>query len=225
MNIVCPKCRKAIPMEDVNVSADTALCRDCGKTFRFSDLTSIVLDTGPVDLGAPPPHVKVEWNPLDGSITLTHHRFSKFAFFVIPFTMVWSGLSLWDSYVKQFVNHKFDLLSTIFGLPFLAGTLFLVAVVLLLVFGKIRVRLGAGKGSVFEGVGAIGRTRRFAYSTNTSVHIFSESATDNYTGRAKTFLYGITLKDTDRGTVKIIGNFTKEERDYIASAIARQLSH
>lgn len=224
MNVVCPKCRKTIPLEDVNVSADTALCLDCGKTFRFSDLASIVLDTASVDFGAPPPHVNVERNPLDGSITLTHRRFCKFAFFVIPFTMFWSGLSLWDSYVKQFLNHKFDLLSTIFGLPFLAGTVILVAVALVLVFGKVRVRLGGGRGSVFEGVGAIGRTRRFSYSPGTTVHKNSESATDTRTGKSKTLFYGITLKGTDCGTVKIYGNFTKEERDYIASAIARQLS-
>ena len=35
----CPVCRAAIPLEDVNVAADLALCRACGKTCSFAMLS------------------------------------------------------------------------------------------------------------------------------------------------------------------------------------------
>ena len=38
MKAVCPKCRGAIPLDDVNVATDIALCRRCEQTFAYSEL-------------------------------------------------------------------------------------------------------------------------------------------------------------------------------------------
>lgn len=221
MNVSCPKCHRSIPMEDINVSTDIALCRECGETFSFSELSSVVSDTAPVDFGNPPDHVKVELDPMDGSFTLTHHRFDKTALFLIPFTMFWGGGSLTGIYGSQIWKHAFDWKVSLFGLPFLVGTIVLVSVCLYMVFGKTRVRLVMGKGSVFRGVGGIGWTRRFSYSTRTTVRVASASYVQK--GSTRT-VYRIDIEDTDRGTVSVKGNFTQVERDYIAGAIARRLT-
>ncbi len=221
MNVVCPKCRKTIPMEDVNVSTDIALCRDCGETFPFSELSSVVPDTAPVDFGNPPPHVKLDLNPMDGSFTLTHQRFSKTTLFMVPFTLLWGGGSMTMIYGSQFFNHKFDWRLSLFGLPFLIGTLFLISACLMSAFGKTKVRLAMGKGSIFHGVGGIGRTRHFTYSTRTSVRVDAEVRRNRNSTETVNV---IRIDDTDRGTLTIHGNFTQEERDYIAGVIARRLS-
>jgi len=53
MDLVCPLCRSAIAIDDINVATDIALCRRCSKTFSFSELIGASAGAAP-DLTAPP---------------------------------------------------------------------------------------------------------------------------------------------------------------------------
>lgn len=85
---------------------------------------------------------------------------SPIAIFLIPFMCAWSGLSLGGIHGSQIKKGEFDLTMSLFGLPFLIGTIILGSVVLMSLFGKVEVTLGQ-KSKVFLGVGPIGWSRYF----------------------------------------------------------------
>ena len=161
MGTICPSCKATIPVEDINVSTDLALCRACGKTYRFSELASGSPPAGP-DLATPPSGVWYEKRPSGFRIGATTR--SWMAVFLIPFTLVWSGFSLSMIYGRQVQKGQFDLFSSLFGLPFLIGTCFLLAGCALAVAGKTEVTRDGDRLSVFTGIGWLGLTRTYAWS-------------------------------------------------------------
>jgi len=88
---------------------------------------------------------------------------SPIAFFLVPFTCVWSGFSIGDIYGSQIITGRFNLGSFLLGLPFLLGSIFLCCLALMSVFGKVEVSVGR-LSSVFVGVGRLGWTRKFDWS-------------------------------------------------------------
>lgn len=159
---LCPKCRAKIPLEDINVSTDLALCRRCGESWKYSELVeeSTFAD---IDLARPPGGAwfkQVQPNGFEVGATTR----SAGAFFLVPFMCVWSGGSLGGIYGSQIYHHKFDLLLSLFGIPFLLGTLVLGSSALMTVFGKVLVRIQGNDGLVFTGVGPVGWRRRFKWN-------------------------------------------------------------
>jgi hypothetical protein len=148
-------------MDDINVSTDIALCRACGKTFSFSEIVNGSEANGP-DLNSPPTGAWFEQFP-NGFRTGASTR-SWMAVFFVPFTCVWSGMSLSGIYGKQILSGSFDLTSSIFGLPFLIGSFFLVSLCAMTVAGKIEVVKDGERLSVFRGVGRLGWTRSYQWS-------------------------------------------------------------
>ena len=73
---ICPHCRAAIGIDDVNPATDIALCRSCGKTRE--------------DLRTPPKWVRV-MSGYGGETVLRYRRISPILLFIIPFTLIWSG--------------------------------------------------------------------------------------------------------------------------------------
>lgn len=59
------------------------------------------------------------------------------AFFLVPFTVVWSGGSLTSIFEPQIQSGKFELINSLFGIPFLLGSVFLVLACYRLLFGKM----------------------------------------------------------------------------------------
>ena len=166
MNLKCPKCRTEIPLEDVNVSTDLALCRQCSQTYSFAELSQNreVLD---VDFSRPPRGV---WYRNQGNeFEVGSSTRSWAALFLVPFTLVWAGGSIGGIYGSQFIHHKFDLFQSLFGIPFLIGSVVLVSLTLMTVLGKLAVRGTGDHGSVFIGVGPFGWNRRFRWSEIRSV--------------------------------------------------------
>jgi hypothetical protein len=51
MTVPCGQCQKSIPDEDINVATDVALCRDCDRVWKLSELAGIA----PPPPTAPPP--------------------------------------------------------------------------------------------------------------------------------------------------------------------------
>jgi hypothetical protein len=161
VKLTCPKCRAEIPLEDANVATDLALCRRCEETFSFAELSQdrAVAD---VDTSRPPGGAwyRSQGNEFEVGATAR----SGAAIFLVPFTLLWSGGSMAGIYGTQIAKGRFDLTQSLFGIPFLLGSLVLIPITLMTIFGKVVVRSSGDQGGVFIGVGPFGWTRKFRWT-------------------------------------------------------------
>lgn len=164
MKITCPKCGKAVPPDQINVSKDIAYCPPCGWAFSVSEsVDSDPMDSLPIE---PPSGAWVREEP-EGTVVGASTR-SPIAFFLIPFMCVWSGGSLGGIYGTQIVQGKFIPFLSLFGIPFLIGTVVLGTLAIMAAAGKIEVTVGRDS-KVFVGVGNLGWTRSFDWSEIQSI--------------------------------------------------------
>ena len=161
MEAICPHCRARVPLDDINVSTDLALCRACGRSLRYSDLVPEP-PSASFDLNAPPSGAWFERLP-SGFRTGATTR-SWMALFFVPFTCAWSGASMWGIYGQQFLKGEFNLMESIFGLPFLVGTILLLALCAMSVAGRTEITKTSDRLLVFTGVGPIGITHTYSWS-------------------------------------------------------------
>lgn len=166
MNPVCPKCRVEIPLDDVNVASDIAVCRRCEQRFDYSALVE-EQEEPPVDMNRPPKGAWFKRTP--GGFEVGSTSRSPIAFFLVPFMCVWSGGALGGIYGSQIMKGKFELGQSLFGIPFLLGTLLFGSIAAMAACGKIVVRVDGKNGEVFTGVGPIGWRRRFQKDDVTGV--------------------------------------------------------
>ena len=94
---------------------------------------------------------------------------SPAAFFLVPFMCVWSGGSLGGIYGSRIARGQFNLEASLFGIPFVLGTLLFGSIAVMSLCGKAVVRVRGDEGVVFVGVGAIGWRRRFRWGEVTRV--------------------------------------------------------
>ncbi len=197
----CPLCGGNIAVDDVNVATDIALCRSCGKTSAFSMVSGV--SELPLDpLQDIPRGVRIE-NDFRGGMTITYRRISPALLFLIPFAAFWSGGSMWGIYGTQFVKGRFDIGQTLFGIPFLIGTIVLLSIVAFLLLGKWRITLADGGGAVFVGVGTVGWTRYFTYNRDSVVTMRMTAVQVNHVPQkgilvrtdGRDFVFGAMLRD------------------------------
>lgn len=162
----CTGCRSPIPLADVNVSTDVALCRRCGRTHSYAELVRDASET-PVDLGKPPGGAWFREIPRGFEVGASTRSFV--ALFLVPFACVWSGGSLSGIYGTQIARGELDLFLSLFGIPFLLGSIFLWTACAMAVLGKVVVRVEGDEGTAFTGAGPFGRTRRFSWREVSSV--------------------------------------------------------
>ena len=159
-NYLCPHCGAPIPLDDVNVATDLALCRKCGQTSPFSALAEAASAAHePLTL---PKGVSFD-QTFDGFRIVCSTR-SKTAFFIVPFMLIWSGVSVGGIYGTQLAKGHFNLMTSLFGIPFLLGTVALGCLSLMTVCGHVVIEK---KGRLLEcltGVGAIGFRKRALWS-------------------------------------------------------------
>jgi hypothetical protein len=158
---LCPKCQREIPLDDVNVSTDIALCRRCGESWSYSDLVRDE-ESPAANLMNPPRGAWFRQMPPHGFEAGVSTR-SAIAFFLVPFMCVWSGFSLGGIYGTQFFQGHFNLLMSLCGIPFVLGTLLFGGIALMSVCGKVVVRVDGDAGVIFTGVGPFGRRQRFSW--------------------------------------------------------------
>lgn len=160
MKIRCPKCLQAVPAEQVNMGTDLAFCPGCSEGFKVSQ--SIDIDAVNSDLLDNPP--KGAWfrQEIDRVVVGATTR-SPVAFFLVPFMCVWSGGSLGGIYGSQVIDGHFNLYLSLFGIPFVLGSILFWTVALMAICGKVEVSIGRDS-FVFVGIGRIGWTRRFDWS-------------------------------------------------------------
>jgi hypothetical protein len=146
--------------------------------------------------------VKMERDFSNG-LVIVYRSLSPALFFLIPFTAFWSGFSMWGIYGTQFRKGEFNLGQSLFGLPFLIGTVILVSIIVFLLLGSWRITLGKNTGIVFVGVGSLGWTRHFTYARDTVVSMRLTNVRINDVTQkgilirngSKDFVFGTLLKD------------------------------
>lgn len=160
--MLCPTCGQPIPVDDINIAADTAMCRGCRLVVAVSSVvhgTRAVAPAPVIDLASPPRGAYYRDDGVETVIGATTR--SGMALFLVPFMAIWSGGSLGGIYGSQIVKGQFDLTTSLFGIPFLLGTLLLGSIALMSVGGRVEVRLRHGEGTVFTGFGPLGRKQHF----------------------------------------------------------------
>lgn len=203
---LCPQCKASIDSDDVNVTSDVAHCRACGSTFRLSSL----METNTT----PPKTTSGAWDTSDGmERRIGASTRSPIAFFLVPFMCVWSGFSLGGIYGTQIVSGKFDPSMSLFGLPFVMGTLIFGTITLMAVFGKVEVALRGDDGEIFTGIGNIGWRRRFQVSEFTNVRELEWSTRNGNRG-------GIALEGARR---LVFGTTIPTERRYFVAQSLRNV--
>jgi len=140
-------------------------------------------DAGGIDLSKPPRGIKISHSLISG-IEITYRRFNPAVLFLIPFAAVWSGFSLWGIYGSQFAKGNFDLAASLAGLPFVLGTVVLLAVIGNLLFGRWRLLIDRGVARIFNGVGPFGRHREVPLAPGTKVRLVPSNLRVN--GRNRT---------------------------------------
>ena len=68
---------------------------------------------------------------------------------------VWSGFSLGGIYGSQIAAGEFNLGLSLFGIPFVLGTLFFGSLAVMTVRGKVVIAVDRNAGRIFTGVGRI----------------------------------------------------------------------
>lgn len=161
INMKCPKCLATVSTENINIQADIAKCTHCGAIFKVSEnLTDDTYET--FDINTPPSGVSFR-RDVDTTIISATTR-SAIAFILVPFMLVWSSGSLGGIYGSQISQGKFDIFMSLFGIPFIVGSVLFWSAALMAIFGKVVLTLDRQGGKIFTGIGNIGITQRFIWS-------------------------------------------------------------
>ena len=163
MEFHCPDCGLPITVADLAPAQGVAVCRFCEKPHPFAACQEAIPfeQRNIIPEHALPKGVVLE-ETMDGFRLILSAR-SCIAFFLVPFTMVWAGGSLGGIYGTQIAKGEFNLWMSLFGLPFLAGSVFLIAITVMAVSGRSVVELAAGKLSIRTGALGIYRTKSAAW--------------------------------------------------------------
>ncbi len=174
---VCPNCGQELPLADVNVAQDVALCRACRYTGSFLAAATVPRLTDE-ELARPPKRVSLQ-RGFGDELTVTCRPRRATLWFLIPFTAFWSGGSMAGIYGSQIASGNFDPKLSLFGLPFLAGTVVLTTVILYCLFGRTAVTLSKGRIQIFTGLFGVGRSREMECGPGTAVAIAQSNFRSN----------------------------------------------
>lgn len=212
----CQSCGAGISLADVNVANDIALCRACGKTMAFSEIAPIP-GSADVDLQRPPKGVRIEESPIHGR-SIIYRKMSPVVFFLIPFTAVWSGFSMGGIYGTQIEEGVFDPTRSLFGLPFLIGTVFLVSYILFSLFGRWRIGYSGGILTAAMELGPLGWTRRLVCDKSARVSIRPSEWRKNHRPQS------LIQVECQGGTLKFGSPIPDEAKAFIAEAVRRTIA-
>ncbi len=210
----CPNCQTDILADDVNIQADIAKCAACGHVFTASDNVDPPEEEH-FNINQPP---QGAWyhRDMNGVVVGASMR-SPMALFFIPFTLIWSGGSLGGIYGAQLIQQKFDLTTSLFGLPFLIGSIFLWGMTLMSILGKVEIKLNRQGGEVFKGIGFIGRKKTFLWRelSDTNHKTVNETTFSNSAGHRK------ITRTISRQTspIRLPMTLSSKRRHFLAQAI------
>ncbi len=172
----CPKCNSVIENDKINIQTDIAQCTSCNEVFKISESLNVVDEK--FDINDPPAGAWIK-NDYDVVIIGATTK-SPIAFFLVPFMLVWSGGSLGGIYGYQIMSGEFNLFMSLFGIPFILGSILFWSLALMAIWGKVEMTLDKTGGKIFTGLGTIGITKKFEWKDITTI---KESQTNlNYPG-------------------------------------------
>ncbi|GBL25075.1 hypothetical protein EMGBS6_18600 [Opitutia bacterium] len=159
MEFHCPECGLPIEVADLAPAQGVAVCRFCEKPYPLAACQQAVPyeQRNIVPEQVLPKGVTLA-ETMDG-FRLTLSTRSCIAFFLVPFTIFWAGGSVGGIYGTQIKNGEFNWMMSLFGLPFLAGSIFLIGLTMMTVCGRTIVELAGGKLSIRTGALGVYRTQ------------------------------------------------------------------
>lgn len=200
MQIHCSKCREKIPLDDLNIHSDLALCRPFGEAFSISQLIDDGFDAD--ELLTKPAGISLTQTTGGWRIAATTRsaQFFLFAIFAVMFGPVFAvGM------IEQEINKgNFTPLTALFATPFLLVACFAFLMAAMHSFGQVVVSREGDQGVVFTGVGSIGWRRRFLWTDVKSIRedylSYQQSGSSNLGIRlaGPDILFGSLLRDHRR---------------------------
>jgi len=159
MDFHCPECGLPIETADLAPAQGLAVCRFCEKPFPLAACQAAVpfAQRNIVPELTPPKGVDVV-ETMDG-FRLTLSTRSCIAYLLVPFTLFWAGGSLGGIYGTQIAKGEFNWMMSLFGLPFLVGSVFLISLTAMAVAGRSVVELSGGRLNLRTGALGIYRTK------------------------------------------------------------------
>ena len=156
----CPNCRATIPIQNINIQTDIGKCDACGSIFKVSDAFT---ELNPrFDINQTPAGAWYRQNFSQTTIGATTRSYA--AFFLVPFMIVWSGGSLGGIYGTQIISGEFNPFMSLFGIPFLIGSVVFWSLALMAIWGKVELTFNHQGGTIFTGLGKIGITKHFQWN-------------------------------------------------------------
>ena len=214
--VICGECSRSIPNDKINITTDLAHCDNCGAISKLSELVQ-KRDARRRSIHDFDKPAGVTFEETLGGFRLTTSTRSTSAFFLIPFTLVWSGFSVGILYGTQIMSGEFNLVFSLFGIPFLLGSIGLFYASLMAIAGKIVVEADGQRGRIFKGIGPFGRTKHFDWAEIDSVSEGLSGSHTNGKEHSEIILEGrkrITFGDT----------LSDEKRFYVVNVIRMHLS-
>lgn len=200
------------------MAKDLVLCRACGKTWTFS-LVNATRELKDISLDNPPKGVRVETD-YEGGTKIIYKRASPIAFFFVIFTAIWGGGSMFGIYGSQFRKGHFSVGESLFGLPFLFGTIVLCSLTAFFLFGRWEIKVRGREGSVFVGVGGLGWRRPFTCGPDARVALEMSSVRVNNQQQE-----AIILQQGNETIISFGAAITNREvKLYIAAALGRAIA-
>ena len=136
MEFHCPDCGLPIAIADLAPAQGLAVCRFCEKSHPLAAAQAAVpLERRDVAADPNPPKGVSVLETMDGFRLVVSTR-SCIALFLVPFTLLWAGGSLGGIYGTQIYKGEFNLFQSLFGIPFLLGTLFFGSFAMMALCGK-----------------------------------------------------------------------------------------
>jgi hypothetical protein len=159
----CPDCGLPIETADLAPAQGVAVCRFCEKSHPLAACQeALPFERRNITPELAPPKGVSLAETMEG-FRLTLSTRSCLAFFLVPFTLFWAGGSLGGIYGTQIAKGQFNLMMSLFGLPFLIGSIFLVALTVMTVAGRCVVELAGGRFTIRLGALGIYRTQAAAW--------------------------------------------------------------
>ncbi|MBO4512228.1 MAG: hypothetical protein J5746_05650 [Victivallales bacterium] len=147
MKVLCPKCGSEVAPDNVNVAKDTGYCESCKELFSLSELqhSGNTEEQHGEDMQLlqqePPSGVELMRSTRETIVLARHSRLHLL--FIVPFTAFWGGGSMFAIYGTQIIKHQFDLKASLFGLPFLFGTIFLLFLIIYPLLSWVMIRFNS----------------------------------------------------------------------------------
>lgn len=206
MKLICPDCGKVIGAEDISMKEDLALCQVCNEAYPIGQCRPDTNDYDHDILLDPPSGCSIE-NSYDGAVIHISRRCLAMLIFLIPFTAIWGGVSLGGIYGSQIRKGVFQWGPSLFGLPFLIGTIVLTGVCVYCIFGRVRIKIDGYQLHYFNGIPGLGFRKTVEISQIQNIVIETTSGRTNGKVQKKLVLKGNFQNGKDKISLMSTTNY------------------